>query len=258
MAAKDDQTIYSEDCIPDGFILSDPDHLNSTQIEALYNHWIGRQKKKLSPFVILNAIPQHQRTVKKSSKAKGKRKMEYVEVGSNDEEVKSEDGEEQEEEEEDQAEVGNDPGDWEEFDEVKDEEKEVSPEPKYGPPIGMTKKYQPSTELDLRPNAAAGPSKIHPPKHTSKKTLKQTNREDPVAPSSIPRKKKPTKKKDETPIKRPNTRNSAKRKPEEELGRTQSPKRLKTDDNRKSARRARLEEPTNVSNVDKTRKEIDD
>ena len=253
MAAKEDQTVFSKDCVPEGFILSDPDHLNGLQIQVLYNHWIGRQQKKLSPFVILNAIPQHQMTVKKSAKAMGKRKMEYMEVSSSDEEVRSEDGGEQEEE--DQGEVGNDQGDWEDVDDaVDDEEEETSPAPKYEPPIGKTKKYQPSTKLDSLPNAAAGPSKIHQSKLTLK-NLKRMNREEPAAPLSTPRKKKPTKKKDETLMKRPNTRNSAKRKPDEELGRSQSPKRLRSDEKRKSTRklaRVRLEEPLKVSNFDKT------
>jgi hypothetical protein len=94
LAAKDDQMIYSPDCVPEGFSLSDPDHLQASNIISLYNHWLGRQKKGLAPFIILSSSPLHGPTLKKSDKGKGKKKTTpYVEVtdtsssdGSDDEE----------------------------------------------------------------------------------------------------------------------------------------------------------------------------
>ena len=59
MASKDDQIIYSPDCVPEGFKLSDPDHLNGFKIGALYMHWLQRQKKGLSPFIVLKGHPHH-------------------------------------------------------------------------------------------------------------------------------------------------------------------------------------------------------
>jgi hypothetical protein len=277
LAGKHDQTVFSRDCAPEGFLLADPDHLNGFQIDTLYNHWLRRQQKKLSPFVILNASPQHAILHKKSTKAMGKRKMEYLEVDSNDEEVETgdegvqegeqgeeeveeEDQEEVEEEdqEEDQEDEEGDQGEDQDEEEEKgdgdeeidegadDKEEDIPPTRKYGRPNGKTKKSQPSTQLDEGPNTSAGPSKIPPAKKMSKKKAR---------PSSIPH----LTKKDNTSIGRPNTRNSAKnmdakkRKAEEELGTAQDPKRLKTADSRKSGRRpgkARVEEPVKVSNPD--------
>src|ERR1700679_174722 len=107
LASKEDQTIFSQDSVPAGFTLSDPDHLPSFKIESLYIHLLARQKKKLSPFVILNASPQHQASILKSAKSKGKRKMDYVEVHSDDDSVRSEGGEEEGEEEEEEDEGGD-------------------------------------------------------------------------------------------------------------------------------------------------------
>ena len=84
LAAKDGQMIYSPDCVPKGFCLSDPDHLTGLEITNLYSHWLGHQKKKLQPFVISNAGTLHGMFVEKSEKAKGKKKMEYVDVSSKD------------------------------------------------------------------------------------------------------------------------------------------------------------------------------
>jgi hypothetical protein len=185
----------------------------------------------------------------------GKRKMDYVEVDSNDEEVEAEDRGEQEEEEQEEEddkqeedqedqEEDEDKQDKDKEEQEEDEEEDIPLPTKYGPPNGKTKKSQPSTQLD--PNAAAGPSKIPPPKRMSKKK---------AGPSSIPH----VKKKDDAPINRPNTRNSGKnidtkkRKAEEELGTAQDPKRPKTADTRKSGRKpgkVRLEEPVKVSNPD--------
>ena len=252
LAGKYDQTIFSRDCAPDGFLLADPDHLTGLKIDQLYNHWLRRQQKKLSPFVILNASPQHAILHRKSAKAMGKRKMDYQEVYSDDQEVQTEDegeqGGEQEEEEQEEEQEDED----KEVDEGADdngEEEDIPPPRKYGPPNGKAKKSQPSTQLDERPNAA-GPSKTPPAKRTPKKK---------GSPQSTPH----AKQKDDTQIDRPNTRNSAKninakkRKAEEELETAQDPKRPKTGEARKSGRRpgkVRLEEPVKVSNPDKAGK----
>ena len=82
LVAKDGQTIYSPNCVLKGFCLSDPDHLTGLEITNLYSHWLGHQKIKLQPFVISNAGPLHRMFVEKSEKAKGKKKMEYVNVSS--------------------------------------------------------------------------------------------------------------------------------------------------------------------------------
>ena len=90
LASKDDQSIYSAESVPTGFVLGDPDHHNSFQINELYNHWLSRQNKCL-PLVVLNAGPLHQPSLKKSQKsdkAKGKGKMKYIEV---DESVEDDD-----------------------------------------------------------------------------------------------------------------------------------------------------------------------
>jgi hypothetical protein len=95
LASKDDQSIFSVDSVPDGFILIDPDHLNAFKINSLYNHWLTRQKKGLAPFVILEASPMHEpfrKKSKKTVKAKGKGKMKYVEVNSDEAEVEGSDG----------------------------------------------------------------------------------------------------------------------------------------------------------------------
>ena len=60
LAAKEDQTIYSPECIHEGFSLSDPDHLLGSGIISLYWHWLEHQKKKgLVPFIVLNPSPLH-------------------------------------------------------------------------------------------------------------------------------------------------------------------------------------------------------
>jgi hypothetical protein len=87
LASKENQTVFDPECVPKGFVLSDPDHLHGSQIISLYNHWLRRQARKLSPFMVLKS-PLHQ-GLDMSAKARGKRKMEYVEVNSEDEEEKS-------------------------------------------------------------------------------------------------------------------------------------------------------------------------
>ena len=84
LASKEDQIIYSAECVPGGFSLSDPDHLPAFKIESLYAHWLTRQAKKLPPFIVLNPGPLHISSSKKSEKVKGKKKMEYKEVSTDD------------------------------------------------------------------------------------------------------------------------------------------------------------------------------
>jgi hypothetical protein len=82
-AAKPDQRIYSPESVPEGFILSDPDHLKSFNIDALYSHWLKRQSKGLPPFVMVKSSQM-------SEKAKGKKKAVYVEIDDMDAEVEGE------------------------------------------------------------------------------------------------------------------------------------------------------------------------
>lgn len=172
LAANDDQEIFSQDSVPDGFILSDPDHLTGFDIDSLYRHWLRRQQKKLSPFVILKASPQHQMSVPKSAKAKGKRKMDYEEVDSNDGEVMSENAEERKEEELEQSEEGDNLGDGEE-EEDEEEEDDISP----------VEIYLQSIRLDDYTNPVAGPSKLPPSKKLPKENTESSNgKEDPIPP----------------------------------------------------------------------------
>jgi len=129
--------------------LSDPDHLPTAQVNALYNHWLNRQNNNLSPFIILNAGPLHVPAVKKSAKAKGKQKQPYEDVKTDDED---EDGNSESGEEgrvNDGA--GEDSGKEEE-----EEEGEEHPPAKLGPPNGKQ-----DAGLHIR---AAGPSSKPPPK----------------------------------------------------------------------------------------------
>ena len=57
LLAKSDQTIFALECVPDGFCLSDPDHLTSLQVNLLYGHWQKQQDKGLMPSIILNSSP---------------------------------------------------------------------------------------------------------------------------------------------------------------------------------------------------------
>jgi hypothetical protein len=124
--------------------LSDPDHLKAFEIDVLYNHWLQRQAKGLTPLVILNSSPQHTVSKKLSEKARGKRKIGYVDVNSDDDDV------------EDKGERSG--GDGEKL--VDDEAAEKSPAPKIGPPRAKRQK----TSIQ-----AAEPSKI-PPLEGKKKT----------------------------------------------------------------------------------------
>ena len=82
LASKKNQSIFLDKCIPKDFVLSDPDHLPSFKINSLYHHLLNRQKKGLSPFIILNSSPQHHQPEKSSEI---KKKMEYLDVVSEDE-----------------------------------------------------------------------------------------------------------------------------------------------------------------------------
>jgi hypothetical protein len=252
LASKEDQTIFSPDCVPDGFVLSDPDHLKGSQVRALYLHWLKRQQQKLPAFIILNCSPLHQISERKSAKAKGKRKMEYVAVNSDDEEVESgpedelleeeeeESKEEEEEEEREQSEEEEEEGKQSEEEEElseggdqledgeRDDEMEVV---KYGPPIAKKKKIRPSTP----PNQEGGPSKPAPLKLVSKKND------------------------GEIPVQRPNTRHSAKnlnpkkRKPEEDLTTASPLKTAKSDVVAKSGKKmvqVMIQEAEKVSDSD--------
>ena len=187
LASKDDQTIFSPDCVPKDFQLSDPDHLTTSKIDALYIHLAQRQRKGLSPFIVLNASPLHRTAVKKSSKAKGKEKVKYVDVHTEDEDVKSErggeEGDETGDDDEEESEGGDgekEEADEEEKEEDDEEEKEedgeeekegekegkdgdgISPALKIGPP--RRKNPPSSTKIEDRSSPVAGPSKLVPPK----------------------------------------------------------------------------------------------
>lgn len=186
MASKDRQEIYSVDSVPKGFVLSDPDHLQASEIDPLYKHWLARQKKKLPPFVVVKSHPQHPVSEKKSKmseKAKGKQKIRYTEVNSDDPSVKGSDQEldnlsERELGTEDEGDSGadeleqqedydndndNDDNDDKDNDDEDEDDDLLPPAVKYGPPIGKGKKTAASTPV-------AGPSKLPPPKQLLKKS----------------------------------------------------------------------------------------
>ena len=136
LAAKENQTIFSKDSVPEGFVLSDPDHLTSSQINSLYHHWLGRQQKKLSPFIILNASPQHQTIKTMSKKARGKGKMEYQEVDSDNGEGEESSKDEVEEEGELSSKEQMDEEDVEMEEVVTDYQQGTHQPLKIGPPVG--------------------------------------------------------------------------------------------------------------------------
>jgi hypothetical protein len=87
LASEEGQNIFLTDSVPEGFTLSDPDHINADKINKLYNHWLSRQNEGLPPFVVLNSSPNHasdEMKSKKSEKAKGKQKAKYVDVNSDE------------------------------------------------------------------------------------------------------------------------------------------------------------------------------
>jgi hypothetical protein len=168
LAAKDDQVIYSRDSAPEDFTLSDPDHLPGFQIEALYRHWLNRQQRKLCPFVILNASPQHQSSVRTSAKAKGKRKADYVPVSSSEDDQNSDD--------DDQTSDGDKDADQ--------EEEAMTPPIRIGPPNRKTQRVDKEEPI-------AGSSKLPPlpPKKPQKMNQKSANKDAPIhpsGPSSLP------------------------------------------------------------------------
>jgi hypothetical protein len=130
LAAKDGQRIFLPDCVPEGFTLSDPDHLKSVNIISLYSHWWHRQRQGLAPIIILNASPNHGVSSKrKSGDLKGKQKIEYVEIDDMDEE---------------QSEGRSSAGD-----------EEMTPAVKIGPPRGKGKRIPTHTKDSCQ---VAGPS----------------------------------------------------------------------------------------------------
>jgi hypothetical protein len=140
LASREGQTIYSPECAPEGFSLMDPEHITSFKTNDLYNHWLQRQRKKLTPFIILNSGPLHQGLVGKSEKGKGKRKIDYVQVTTDEED----------------AELG---GEDSEKDESESENEDGGhPPPKFGPPDRKQQKLAPKT-----PPLAAGSSKLTQP-----------------------------------------------------------------------------------------------
>lgn len=141
LASQTGQKIFSTDCVPENFVLSDPDHLTGFQISNLYHHWLKRQKKKLAPFIVLNASPNHIVVAKKSEKAKGKQKMDYVPVDS--------DTVEENEDESKQLEDGD-----------ASEDGFIPVGSKFGPPISSKKIVPSTTQQDELPSQVAGPSKL--------------------------------------------------------------------------------------------------
>lgn len=202
LAATEDQTIYSPDSVPEGFTLKDPDHTTAPNINALYTHWIARQRKGLVPLVILNAGPLHAHLVKKSAKVKGKKKMEYVEVDTEDDGLQ------------DEVDRGNTPDGGE------GESGEELPVPKIGPPTGKGR----NRRVEDR-NQVAGPSEKPPlkPKRKEKKKGEKATVEESGLEETAQQKKK-------------NKVNYKKRDAEDELLSAVPPKVQKTHPVRKSAR----------------------
>jgi hypothetical protein len=91
LASKDGQKIVSPDSLPKGFALSDPDHLKASAVDVLYTHWQRRQAKGIAPLIFLESSPHHGDAMKKSEKARGKKKAEYVHVTDDEDEDGDED-----------------------------------------------------------------------------------------------------------------------------------------------------------------------
>lgn len=162
LASQEDQNIFLKDCVPRGFSLNDPDHLNMSQIDALYAHLLARQRKGLPPFVVLNAGPLHAVSMKKSAasskksaKGKGKQKMEYEEVNSEEEDVSENvDG---------PSDGGLDGGASD--DDIAAAEESETEIPRAGPQVGTAS----SSKLAPNPIPRAGPSKPAVSKQTPQK-----------------------------------------------------------------------------------------
>jgi hypothetical protein len=129
--------------------LSDPDHLKAYKINQLYNHWLTRQSQGLSPFIILNSIPQHGVAPKKAGNGKGKKKAEWVDVGTDDEDEDSKSsGDDDKSQNPDETEADSDEG-------------QISPDAKFGPPRAAGKKTTSSvTQKNETPANVAGTSKL--------------------------------------------------------------------------------------------------
>ena len=231
--------IYQPDCVPDGFTLSDPDHLPASNIILLYRHWLECQKNGLSPFVVLNPSPLHAPMIKKAKKDKGKKKAVYLEVSDDDEDVDG-DGDEDCNEDEDEDE---DESDDDEDSRNDDSDAEKEDEPKIGPPTGKKNAIPPSKKSPIK---VAGPSSqpFHKPpmKGRSPKTSKGQKLTGKTA------------KRDEVSI-RPTTNSPKKRRAEDELV-NNSPKKIqRTSPARKSGR---LASKTEVKETDKVSLLVDD
>ena len=124
----------------------DPDHITAAKIDNLYSHFLDRQRNKLPPFIVLNPSPLHEPFMKKrSEKAKGKKKMEWEDVSTDDGEVSNDGGDGGEEEMDSRRLEGARRG------------------MKFGPPKGVPLSSQP----DQSQNQIAGPSKLAPRKQQS-------------------------------------------------------------------------------------------
>lgn len=135
----------------------------------MYSHWLAREKKGLSPFIVLKGSPHHGESGRKARKAdkKGKKKVEWVDVEDDDMEVDG-DGEE-------------------EFSIPSDVDEQWPVNVKVGPPT--RKKY--STE---DPSQIAGPSKPTAPTPPLASTPPVSNTatlsHTPPAPEPLPKKRK--------------------------------------------------------------------
>lgn len=140
LASKENQNIFSTESVPEGFVLIDPDHLKLFHIDSLYNHWLKRQSKGLTPFVILNAA--HPVAKKKiSEKANGKRKAEYVDVDSERSEGEGRSEQSGAEDEEPRGDDLSNQGEEEE-----EEKDKPTPSEKFGPPVRRGRKAEIPTD----------------------------------------------------------------------------------------------------------------
>jgi hypothetical protein len=150
-------------------VLSDPDHLTAFHIDALYVHWLGRQKKGLSPFVVINGGPHHRTSAKTSQKGKEKQKVAYVDVDTDDESVQDDEDDVVEEDEDDDVEQA----------ETEEELDPNVPAVKFGPPPSKKNRTERSTHLE---DSVAGPSKGSTPNQpsTAKKSLASIPKNGPL------------------------------------------------------------------------------
>ena len=138
----------------------DPEHLPTFKINSLYNHLLGRQKKRLQPFIVKNPGPLHEKCMaKKSAKAKGKMK-EWVDVSTDN-------GEDDEEEEDDNKEEEEEEDNNEEEKES-DDEKSGPQTLKFGPPVGI-QKDPPSSEPERPSNLSTSKLIIQKEERTKSK-----------------------------------------------------------------------------------------